>query len=454
MFNKIHSQFRFFIYKIKSPIRFIVIFVGLYIFWVTAFWGLSEPITHFKEEWLKCLFKNWWWVVYYICPLPIALILSYFDYRKFNHKKFLDEFKYKTEKIIRNSKIKIAGIRITIEREEVSTVEEQLNSGKSVIITGEPGVGKSGVGILLAHRAKQSGKTVLVIDAREVQHFEDEMALRNFYQCENPIAQEIAELGHLTGFLLIIDQLDNVANKRIANVLIDLAVECNNSDSVHIAVISRKRESYEVKLLDKLLKEKFEPIECRPLDDGQALEILEKLEFNNPRTELVKLCKNILNLEILSNIKIRIPDFIFNDISDEVTLWDEYFNTLKNIESMENTPEQGEQILKEAMGLAKEGLASNSQEFNLENPLSPACLRLVSWEIINKLEGIKYQFKHEKLQDYLYARYAADRDYLSSDVIGEIGEIKSRNSLIWLDLIYTNRKSPNQIRLLEEMFNG
>jgi hypothetical protein len=40
------------------------------------------------------------------------------------------------------------------------------------------------------------------------------------------------------------------------------------------------------------------------------------------------MCRNLLNLEILSNIKVQNPTFAFTEIADEVTLWDAYLNTL------------------------------------------------------------------------------------------------------------------------------
>lgn len=453
MLKKVYSRISKWHYKIRNLTRFSVLLVGSYLACVMAFWGFSEPIANFAGEWLKCLLKESWWFFFYICPIPFALIISYLDYRLLNHKPCLEEFKQQTQQLIQKSNTKISGTGATIHREEVSIVEEQLNLGNSVLITGEAGTGKSGLGIFLSQRATENGKYNLIIDARLVRHLHTEIELRQQYRCEEPIAQIISNLAKEKGFLVIIDQLDNVVNDRIVNVLINFAIECKDSQSVQIVVISRKKETSEEELLGRLLKNNFVDIESRPLDDNQARKELLNLDFTNPHQELITMSKNLLNLEILSKIKTENPKFNFNEIEDEVTLWDAYFKTIQERESIESTPIAAKQMLVDAMEFAKKGLSSNNQLFIVEQSNLISSNRLESWGIIIRTEGQMYQFSHEKVQDYLYARYASDRGHLPKTIVDEIGNLKSRNAFVWVSKIYMKRNSPLQINFLEALFN-
>lgn len=422
---------------------------------VVAFlWGVAEPATHFSDRFLKEKFGCYWWIVFYAIPIPIALVSALIKYRKDNHKPFLDEFNRNTTQILAKAQLTITGTGKTFERNEIQTTENQLKLGRPVLITGDAGTGKSGVGIFLAQRAKKNNQPTLIIDARQLQHIQDEQAFRGFYSSEQPIQLAISELVVGKGFRLIIDQLDNTAGRKIADILIELAIECSKMQGVEVIVISRRQEAYEVKLLDELLGNGFTEVICHEIDEVQALEELQKLGFENSAPRLIQICRNLLNLEIVSNIKLQNQTFTFDDIEDEVALWEAYLDTLQKREASQSNLADAEKTLTEAMKLAKGVLASNDQEFTLDKPLLPSQRRLVSWNVIVSSGGIRYRFRHEKLQDYLYARYSAERQFLSSDVIGEIGVVRSRNAIIWLNKIYLYNKSSNNLQFLEALLNG
>ncbi len=437
--------------RFSGLLAFILAYGGV----VAFLWGVAEPLTHFNENFLKEKLGYYWWTVFYAIPLPIALVSAILTQLKANHKPFLEEFNRKTERIIERAQLTITGTGKTFEKDEVSTVESQLRLARPVLLTGKAGNGKSGVGIFLARQAKENGQQTLVIDARQLQHIEDEQSLRSFYRSEEPIEQAIAELRMgKKPFRLIIDQLDNTAGRRIAEILVELAVESSKIDGIEIIVISRRQKAYEVKLLDKLLQNGFAEIVCHELDEVRVQKELQELGFVNPPAKLITMCRNLLNLEIVSNIKFHNPALAFDDIEDEVALWDAYLGTLQNREAAESNQAEAERTLMEAMKLSKEVLASNDQEFILENPLTPSQRRLVSWNIVVRDEGMRYRFRHEKLQDYLYARFAAERGFLPQNILQEIGAIRSRNAIVWLNKIYLFKKSSNNIQFLEALLNG
>ena len=436
---------------LSGPLTFVTVYGGI----VGFLWGVVEPSTYFNEDFLRDKLGCYWLAAFYFAPLLIALPSAVVIHIKANHKQFLDEFNRHTGRIIEKAQLTITATGKTFEKNEVSTVEGQLELGKRVLITGEAGTGKSGVGIFLARRAKENRQPTLIADARQLQHIEDEPSLREFYRSVEPIEQAIAEIAAGSKpFRLIIDQLDNTAGRPIADVLVNLAVECAKIPEIQVVVISRRREAYEKKMLDELLRNNFTEIVCHELDEVSAENELQESGFENPSAKLVGICRNLLNLEIVSSVKAQNQAFAFDDIEDEVALWEAYLETLQNREALQSNQVEAERTMTEAMKCARKVLASNEQNFELENPLTPSQRRLVSWNVFVCGDGIKYRFRHEKLQDYLYAKYAADRGFSPQDVLNEIGLVRSRNAIIWLDKIYLFRNPSNNIQFLEALLNG
>jgi NAD(P)-dependent dehydrogenase (short-subunit alcohol dehydrogenase family) len=356
---------------VKTPVlrrkRFVLALrtlVTWYLAIVGAYWVIFEPITHFKEEFLKAKLGGYWWIVIYVLPVPVACVAAFHRYKHY-HWQILDEFDYKTAKVIDSAQLTITSTGKSFERREVQTVESQLELDRAVLITGDSGTGKSGIGVAVTRRAQANKQRVLLIDARQVQHLEDEYSLRQFYKCEKPLSQEIAALS--PDFRLVIDQLDNVVGKRISDVLISLAIECSKFEGIQVVVISRNREAHEAKLLDKLQQEDFVEIKCRELDEREVEKELQRLGFAHVGEKLVSMCKNLLNLEILSTIKTEDPSFNPTDVEDEVALWEKYLDTLQNRESDRAGFDAAEQTINEAMKLAVESLTSDRQLVELEN---------------------------------------------------------------------------------------
>jgi hypothetical protein len=105
------------------------------------------------------------------------------------------------------------------------------------------------------------------------------------------------------------------------------------------------------------------------------------------------------------------------------------------------------------MKLAKRALNQEDQSFHLDLPLSVSYRRLESWGIIAKFDNQIYRFRHEKLQDYLYARYAADRGMMPSSVLDEISILSTKNVFLWMERIYKHRQSILRREFMREMLN-
>ena len=111
-----------------------------------------------------------------------------------------DEFAYCTAQALRIIHNKLSGLDLSLPRTEVSLIEEQWQLGKPVLLSGEPGTGKSGIAAMLA---TPENKPVLLLDARMVAHIADEPSLRRMFHSTNPLSQTIANQAQSTGFRLI-----------------------------------------------------------------------------------------------------------------------------------------------------------------------------------------------------------------------------------------------------------
>lgn len=368
------------------------------------------------------------------------------------HEHIKSEFKYHTSKALRNVRVEITGIKGPLPRAEVSIIENQFELGFPVLLSGEPGTGKSGVAMFVAEACITAGKLVLYLDARGLQHIHDEAGLRHALSIAAPVSQVLDSLSREGGVLLVIDQFDNAVNQDIANVLVDLAIECS-ALNIDVLVVSRNREGHESKLLTKLTDRNFVSIACRELTTERSQELLQLLGIKDAPSELVQMCRNLLNLDIVAKIKNRQPAFDFSKVFEEVTLWDGYTDVMASREAERSNLQTSEEMIAEAMTLARHSLQAGKQTFIIEQPTA-AHRRLNSWGVILSVEGNVYQFSHEKLQDYMYARYAADRGYMPGQVLSEVSSLKSKSIFDWIEQIYTTRRSAFLAQFVEETLNG
>jgi len=365
------------------------------------------------------------------------------------------EFSRHTNHALEQIRLHIPGMSSSLPRNEIVWIEDQLSQGKSVLLVGDAGTGKSGIGASLARSAGERHEVVLLLDARHVGYIKSETELRQHLALNGSIASAVGRVGRHKGCRVIIDQLDNIAGSVSARLLVELAVECSPLTDVEIIVISRKREAHEVKLLNGLTTAGFVELISHPLSETRVEGVLKQLGISQFSADLVALGRNLLNLELIGAIKQRQPNFDFSALMDEVDLWEQYIQILSEREEVASSSENAEQIVAEAVKLARSGLRSKDRTFCLDYPVSHSHRRLVSWGIIvyEQEDGRVCRFRHEKLQDFLYAWDAIQRRVMPTDVLDEINIHKSRNVLTWMDEIYSRRSPQLHRRFLREMLN-
>ncbi len=364
-----------------------------------------------------------------------------------------ERFEYHTRKARQLIHTHIPGMADPLPRREMAWIEEQLEQGKSVVLTGDAGTGKSGIAAQLTDSAQASGLTVLLFDARRVGSCQDEAQIHQHLGLNGPVASAIRRMGSYKGCRVILDQLDSAVGTPAARLLLELATDVSGHKGVQFVVVSRKSEKHEQRMTHELSEAGFTELTSHPLGESDAQEVLSNLGLPNPTPELVAMACNLLNLELIGEIKNNQPNMDFSRLTDEVDLWDLYFGTLQDREEKGAGLESAESILAEARRLAWVGLSSEEGIFCLEDPMLYCQRRLASWGIIEREDGQVYRFRHERLQDFLCAWDAVEKLWMPGPVVAKVGAHRSAHVLTWMDKLYYRRNPTRRKQFLKEVYN-
>jgi hypothetical protein len=369
-------------------------------------------------------------------------------------RSILDAFQQETEKALPGIRRCLSGTAKSIPRPEVRWIEEQLEQGRPVLLTGEAGTGKSAIGATIALSAQANGTAVLFLDTRRLAACVHEVDMRRHLGLNGHIAAAIARMGRLEQHcLVVIDQLDWVAGTPAATVLVELATECAVLQGVRFLAISRRREQHEIGLLSGLTEAGFVELTSHPLDEDRAREALTSIGILEPSPELVALAQNLLNLDLISQLRREQPSLSFSILQNEMDLWERYLRCLSAREGPGALFEPAEQTIAEACRLARLALLDGEGRICLDYPMPHEQRRLVSWEVLTCEGGRVHVFRHEKLQEYLYAWDSTEKRLMPRQVIADLGPHRSRNVLIWMEEMYSRQNSQLRRQFWEEVFS-
>ena len=211
-------------------------------------------------------------------------------------------------------------------------------------------------------------------------------------------------------------------------------------------VISRKREANEVALLQQLRNEGFKEHTSYPLGFRDAELVLERLGIADCPPDLIELGRNLLNLELIARIKLDEPKYDFSQVIEEVDLWERYIESITESERVSSNPQAARQVIAEAMRLARLGLNRADRTFMLDYDITQQQGRLISGVVIVPDKERRYRFRHEKLQDYLYARDAFERTLTPIEVGTEIDQFRTATIIQWMDKLYKRSGSDHERR--------
>lgn len=368
-----------------------------------------------------------------------------------NIKLLNEKFSRITSRNLRKIQTKIPGLKESLVRNEAILVEGQLLKGQHVVLTGEAGTGKSGIAARIAQNAMETGKATLLIDARDISTSQTEKDVREYLDLTESFVSTIEQICDVMECRIILDQLDNVAGLRSAKIVVELIQELvQGINGLELMAVCRNKELHERDLLNGLLSNGLAEVICNEITQDQVANVLGSIGVKDYSPEVLSFGKNLLNLELIGQIHGQQPDFDFSTLTDVVYLWDKYIDTWYVREGRD----AGEEMFIYAANLSRLGLNHPDGIIEREMPAPAALQRLVSWGIITLVDGRMYRFRHEKFQDYIYARDAADRLLLPQSILNEIPDHKSRNVFWWVESIYASRNSSMRLKFFEEVFNG
>lgn len=347
------------------------------------------------------------------------------------------------------------GIPFILQRDETEKIIEQLHLGNPVLLTGEAGTGKSGIAVALLLESENLNIFPLLIDARRLIAYSNAAEMRSHFDIEEPLIEGIERIGEDTGIWMVLDQLDNIAGSQGCNLIIDTLIECSKTIGVSVIVISRHNEANENGALRPLLENGFIEITCIQLPIEKVKAILREVGVLHPPYVMLDLATNLLNLDLICEIaKLSGPDAV-NDLEKSTDLWARYIDTIRDREN-NSGGNQGDRLFEEAINLAHLGLSNEDRTFRLNYTLTINQRRLISYGIIIRVPDfdLVYQFRHEKLQDYLYARHACNQQYFLPDVQEDIDSLHLRNILLWMSDLYQQMSPTLYKKILEELLDG
>jgi hypothetical protein len=232
-----------------------------------------------------------------------------------------------------------------------------------------------------------------------------------------------------------------------------VARDCCEADGIEVVVISRNKEAHEVNALTDLINDGFIELTSYALDEETVTWALGELGIDKPSAELIALGRNLLSLSLIGSIKQQRADYDFSTVMGEVDLWEQYVHVLVEREAVGPGIQGAERIAAEAARLAREGLNSADRSVLLSHPLTREQRRLISWEVLLRERGRSFRFRHDQLQDYLYAQDAAARAAMPSTVLDEIDAYRTRGVCQWIDKIYARDDQQLHRLFLEELFD-
>lgn len=303
----------------------------------------------------------------------------------------------------------------------------------------------------MAQNSIKRGKATVLLNAGRLGNFQTSTDLRNYFDFKGPAHIAIHRLARKNGCRLIIDQLDNIVGLPSSDLILEFIedIVLPHLDKMEIVAVCRNKETNEQEMLRRLSSANFDEVICRPISQDDVKMAIHKLGIKNCSQDLIDFCANLLNLELVGQVLIQEPNFDFSVIKDEVQLWNKFIDIWR----IKERHHLGEEMLRDAISMAKSSLGHPDGIFEVILPHSASRQRLISWGIITQIEGRMFRFRHEKFQDFIYAKDAADRWLMPRDILTEIPGYKSRNIFKWVEKIYRYNGSSLRIKFLKEALN-
>ncbi|WP_180271798.1 NACHT domain-containing protein [Halorubrum persicum] len=347
-------------------------------------------------------------------------------------------FTEETNQALDRIQTKIDGIG-HIERPETDRATDRLSNGENVIVTGEGGVGKSGV---LAGVTKEWEEDVLFIDSSTHSAVRNRVELSTGVGFKNGIQRPIKQLAVANHVLLIIDQLDDI-DREAGNVYRDFILTVADFDNVTVAFACRDH--------DLTVRREYEPLDNAEsfttrltiglLRTTDAEKHVQNLIGESPSDELIQIGRKIENLDIIAQLAEDGVDF--SGISGEISLWDKFREQLGREDHPDDGTRTGDDIIERLVEYAVDAIEDQSDGLNIftvgtsQDWIDQRLInRGVIEESTDRPGNRKYRFRHLDFQRYLYAWNTVQDNRPIQEVTSQIDERLGKDIFRFMLVLY------------------
>lgn len=353
------------------------------------------------------------------------------------HEDILEAFAQITDDTLSPIETTLPYLNRRIDRSETPDILSRLSEGQSILLTGNAGVGKTGILGQVVDR--WTSTPTLFIDARRFSEVSNSTELRQEFDFNGPLADAISRLGHHDGCLLVVDQVDNIGGTPAAALFTDLLTEVAELDNVKMLVGCRQWDLRNRDVYAPLTEsEAFESVGLSGLSESAVRTVLDELGISDYCEELITLATNLLNLSIIAELREQtaLDQIDYSQIKSQVELWDRYQETLveRETQGAEWDRESGYEVRARAIELAERGLSDGTRVVPISLRRNRADERLISRNVLQHERGERYRFRHDELQDYFCAWNAVQRQGWTTPrpVLEEIDEQVAAGVFRWM----------------------
>ncbi|WP_232703510.1 hypothetical protein [Halobacterium wangiae] len=366
-------------------------------------------------------------------------------------KRFSDE----TDSALDRIQTKIDGIG-HIERPEADRIRDQLESGDNVPVTGEGGIGKSGV---LADVAQEWNGHVLFIDASTYSTVRNDIELSTSLGFDEGVERPINQVAVDDSVLIIVDQLDDI-DRKAGNIYRDFILQTAELENVSVAFACRDHDLDARPEYEALTNvESFTPpVSIGLLKTSDAQAYIQNLIGEDP-DDLVQLGRKIENLDIISQLAQDGVDF--SGVTGDVSLWDKFRKQLGREDHPDDGTRSGDDIIKRLTTYAAEAIEDPSDGLNIFSVGTSEDWidrRLINKGVIevatNRPGNRKYRFRHLDFQRYIYAWNAVQENRTIQDVTSALDERLGKDIFRFMLVLYMRSEATTTAQLGDVLVNS
>lgn len=328
-----------------------------------------------------------------------------------------------------------------LSREETAVVLDLLERG-SVALTGDKGVGKSGILKQIVNQLRSEGIPHLFIDPRVLP--QSSTVVEEALGLGPDVVAELSRLGRASRMAcLVVDDLGFSASSNLGKALLNLIVRAVGTPPLRALIAVR---SYDVEQsgMSRLGAAGVHELAVSQLPTAQVEEIFAHVGLSHAPVSAIELGRNLLQLSIM--LELHQNGIDIGSIPSTSELWERYLESIRD--------RDGAEAVEHAMDLAQSILRLGEDELVLDGAPSPLTERLVSAGILRSNPLGRVRFRHEELAHFLYAFRAVRLRMRFATIADELTISVARRVLPHMQNLYSRYDRKGSLALAEEILGG